>query len=463
MEAITNFFGSSIMLNILDTIVFLLTVIGIALLVLKANNKEATLKQLILFILINSLLVFARIALVSFFNSSSHINFCFAIYFIYFRNPIWMAVCDFSAIRIFNVSKGTVYNMTVIIFCACQLVVISQAFLYAFYSTVFSTLDRDFIGCLVLLTSVIVQVILFFGICKFINMNENRINYFLKGSDECSPKKVRTNYIFITIIWLLLGSTQFYISPTSIVGLLYQPLAFLLISIIIFLIVHLKLEESKVKNTLAYNEMLITSIEEFRVLKHDFDNLLFTYDSFIETRNYDKLHGYHRKFFKLNEKNNQSLFIAESLKKNPAVYGALLQAEEKAKEVDVKLSIDMIDGFGQINMDDFDLGRILSILINNAIEHATATRSKRVNISIDINSKNNGTIIISNDALKKEDVNKIFERGFSTKRGHTGIGLSEVKKILSLYPLFSIKASSTKNKFTMSLKIQFKDISTLEL
>ena len=68
---------------------------------------------------------------------------------------------------------------------------------------------------------------------------------------------------------------------------------------------------------------------------------------------------------------------------------------------------------------------------DNAFEAAEETEDKYVEIFTK-NLDNEGILIeISNSTNNKDvDIEKIYQKGYSTKTEHTGIGLWEVKKIV---------------------------------
>ena len=77
------------------------------------------------------------------------------------------------------------------------------------------------------------------------------------------------------------------------------------------------------------------------------------------------------------------------------------------------------------------IGQIFSNLFRNAIDHGKPTR-----ITVRARKKKAGTaVFISNDGkpVPKKLIDKIFERGVTSKKGGTGLGLAIVKKIVEAH------------------------------
>ena len=84
-------------------------------------------------------------------------------------------------------------------------------------------------------------------------------------------------------------------------------------------------------------------------------------------------------------------------------------------------------------MDTVDLARILGIFLDNAIEAALETEQPQIGLNI-IQNETGVSIIISNCFLDNGvALYQSKQKGFSTKSGHQGIGLSNARKIINSY------------------------------
>ena len=105
----------------------------------------------------------------------------------------------------------------------------------------------------------------------------------------------------------------------------------------------------------------------------------------------------------------------------------------------------------------YEFSRVLGILLDNAIEAAKDCEEKQINIVFRESRKQHVQIvIIENTYLNKDiDTKKIFEKGFSGKENHTGIGLWEVNKIIMNTNNVVLKTSKDDKYFKQELQIYF--------
>ena len=110
-----------------------------------------------------------------------------------------------------------------------------------------------------------------------------------------------------------------------------------------------------------------------------------------------------------------------------------------------------------LHMKIYEFGRILGILLDNAIQAAEHSTEKIINISFRKDSLNNRNIIsVENSyANKNIDIDKIFEKGITEKENHSGLGLWEVRKILSKNNNVNLHTTKTDALFKQQLEIYF--------
>ena len=112
----------------------------------------------------------------------------------------------------------------------------------------------------------------------------------------------------------------------------------------------------------------------------------------------------------------------------------------------------------QLNMKIYEFARILGILLDNAIEAAENSKEKLINVSFRQDSKNHRNIISIENSYSNKDVNTeaIFNKGFTEKENHSGIGLWEVRKIISKNNNVNLFTTKTDDFFKQQLEIYFK-------
>ena len=83
-----------------------------------------------------------------------------------------------------------------------------------------------------------------------------------------------------------------------------------------------------------------------------------------------------------------------------------------------------------LNIKIYEFTRILGILMDNAIEASSESDNKIINVYFRKNGKMQ-LLIIENSYVDKDiDTEDIYKKGFSTKKGNSGLGLWEVRQIL---------------------------------
>ena len=106
----------------------------------------------------------------------------------------------------------------------------------------------------------------------------------------------------------------------------------------------------------------------------------------------------------------------------------------------------------------YEFGKVLGILLDNAIDAAEKSNEKVINISFRRDNKNNRDIVLIENGYsnKSVDTEAIFNKGFTEKENHSGIGLWEVRKILSKNNNINLFTTKTDDLFKQQLEIYFK-------
>lgn len=185
-----------------------------------------------------------------------------------------------------------------------------------------------------------------------------------------------------------------------------------------------------------YTRNLEVMYNGLRSFKHDYINILLSISGYIENGNIDELKDFfENKIFptknliaqgdyKLSQLSNIGVLEIKSLLSAKMIY---------AHESGIDVTIDIPDKVGTFPIDTVDLARILGIFLDNAIEAALETEQPQIGLNI-IQNKTGVSIIINNCFRDNgEALHRLKQKGFSTKVGHQGIGLSNAQKIISSY------------------------------
>ena len=152
--------------------------------------------------------------------------------------------------------------------------------------------------------------------------------------------------------------------------------------------------------------------------------------------------------------NNLSALNPDTIN-NPAIYSILASKYHKADELGIKVNLEIFLDLNKLNMKIYEFTRLLGILLDNAIEATYECTEKIINVYIRKDFKiKRQLLIIENTYNNKEiDVEKIFEKGYSTKDSNTGLGLWEVRQIIKKNNNLNLYTSKDNKFFKQQLEI----------
>ena len=205
-----------------------------------------------------------------------------------------------------------------------------------------------------------------------------------------------------------------------------------------------------------YTTNLETMYNSLRSFKHDYMNILLSMSGYIEDGDMEKLKKYfEEKIFptknlidqgdyKLNQLGNIGVLEIKSLLSAKMIY---------AHESGIDVTIDIPDRVDSFPIDTVDLARILGIFLDNGIEASLTAEQPQIGLNI-LPNKAGVSIIISNHFKDNGLVlHKLKEKGFSTKTGHPGIGLSNAEKIIRTYDNVLLETTMQCGCFTQHMEL----------
>ena len=221
-----------------------------------------------------------------------------------------------------------------------------------------------------------------------------------------------------------------------------------------------ELQESKdnqLKNLTSYSHHIESLYKEIRSFRHDYTNILVSLNESIKKRDIDGVERIYNAVLKESDKSfyNSQYDIAklvnlENLAMKSVVSAKLIEAQNKGIDV----SVEIAEPIGVPKIDLVDFITILSIFLDNAIEATIASESPRINFAYFQENENKILVIQNSTDACKINTKNIFQYGISTKGEDRGIGLSNVKQILSKYPKVILDTKSIDYEFTHELKMR---------
>ena len=200
----------------------------------------------------------------------------------------------------------------------------------------------------------------------------------------------------------------------------------------------IELEQKKFeqKHLQTYTDEIVALYNEIRGFRHDYTGMLISLRMAIESKDLQEIDRvYSEVLVKANQKLRSDKYTYFDLNniEDSALRSLIAQSIVNAKTNDVEYTLEVKDIITPLSMELLDLVRVMSVLLNNAVEGAVESYQKQLEVAIiklDLE-----TLVVIQNSCKKRKVKSedLFELGFSTKGRHRGLGLNNVKEILGKY------------------------------
>lgn len=300
-----------------------------------------------------------------------------------------------------------------------------------------------------------------YALCKKFNINISLLD------------KLKNKNTLLLVVNFLIGSValgiEYYllfnyidVMPNSLVFLSLFVISLYFAISIFSLIRTSKLEETtqQLEIEKTYNKTLNTLYDNIRGFKHDFNNMIQAIGGYLSVNNINDLKTYYKELLEECQINNNLAVLNPELINNPAIYSLLADKYTKSESNNIDFNIEVMADLSNLNIKPLELTRILGILFDNALEAAGKCSKKIVNVTFKNDKSHIKTlIIIQNTYLNKDvDINKIFEKGYSSKeitennKNH-GLGLWEVRKYLSKHTELDLYTTKNDEFFTQQFEI----------
>lgn len=200
----------------------------------------------------------------------------------------------------------------------------------------------------------------------------------------------------------------------------------------------IELEQKKFeqKHLQTYTDEIVALYNEIRGFRHDYTGMLVSLRMAIESKDLQEIERvYNEVLVKANQKLRSDKYTYFDLNniEDSALRSLIAQSIVNAKTNDVEYTLEVKDIITPLSMELLDLVRVMSVLLNNAVEGAVESYQKQLEVAIiklDLE-----TLVVIQNSCKKRKVKSedLFELGFSTKGRYRGLGLNNVKEILGKY------------------------------
>ena len=198
----------------------------------------------------------------------------------------------------------------------------------------------------------------------------------------------------------------------------------------------IKKQEMVINNLKEYTENLNSVDDGMREFRHNFSNFVQALDGYASVGDITGIKKMCRDLCKECRSMNNLNGLTPKVINNPSLYSLIMYKYRRAENCGVTMNVEVLTEVDNLNISDYHLSLILGVLLDNAIEAAKDCPTKEVNLKFVRDTlRGNKFIIVENTYINRNlDVDRIFEKGYSTKKtineSQRGIGLWNVKKII---------------------------------
>lgn len=194
-------------------------------------------------------------------------------------------------------------------------------------------------------------------------------------------------------------------------------------------------QELKIHSLEVYNKTLSIMYDSIRGFKHDFSNFVMALDGYAEAGNISGIKTLSKAILEDCVKVNKMEILDPKIIQNSAIYSIVTNKYYLAKEQNVNMNIEVLTKIEEKCENNYEICRILGILLDNAIEAAKDTENKIINVKFMQDTKVDRKLIIIENSYnnKNIDLDKIFEKGYTSKEDLSkehGLGLWNIRNIL---------------------------------
>lgn len=211
------------------------------------------------------------------------------------------------------------------------------------------------------------------------------------------------------------------------------------------------------KELLDYVDRLEVMHDELASFRHDYTNVLLTLDQGVRTKNINQIEQIYHNVIAPTTKliNHQELDIVKlSHIKVPEVKSLLSVKVIAAQQQNIQVMVDIPQPIEEIAMPIVNFIRVISVLIDNAIEEAVQSKDKRLQLALFEIEEQQYFLVRNSSDHNEIDLQRIYEKGYSSKKGNEGFGLHSVKHMIDQTPHATLETTFDPPYFTQKLMLK---------
>lgn len=313
---------------------------------------------------------------------------------------------------------------------------------------------------------VVVLLLTYFVIKKIIFYFHLELNYFDKDYLYSFFKKVIFAFFALQILLFISDIVCNYVHFNSF-GSILATIVFICLLLIFFAMnakkvqvereIALNQKKFEQEHLQTYTDEIVALYNEIRGFRHDYAGMLVSMQMAIDSKDLQEIDRiYNQVLVKANQKLRSDKYTYFDLNniEDSALRSLIAQSIVYARNKDVEFTLEVKDIITRLSIDLLDLVRIMSVLLNNAVEGAAESYSKQMEVAV-IKMDLETVIVIQNSCkITMTPSEDLFELGFSTKGRNRGIGLNNVKEILDKYENIILETEMEDSKFRQIIRFK---------
>ena len=219
----------------------------------------------------------------------------------------------------------------------------------------------------------------------------------------------------------------------------------------------LKQKKFEQKHLQTYTDEIVELYNEIRGFRHDYAGMLVSMQMAIDSGDLQEINRiYNEVLVKANQKLRSEKYTYFDLNniEDSALRSLIAQSIVYARNNGVEFTLEVKDTITNLQIELLDLVRIMSVLLNNAVEGSTESYKKQIEVAV-IKMESETVIVIQNSCqVTPTHLENLFELGFSTKGENRGIGLNNVKEILDKYKNIILETEIENSTFRQVIRFK---------
>ena len=312
----------------------------------------------------------------------------------------------------------------------------------------------------------VVLLLTYFAIKKIITYFHLELNYFDKDYLYPFLKKVILAFFALHVLSFISDMVSTHTHFNSF-GSILATIVFICLLLIFFAMnshkvgvekeIALKQKKFEQEHLQTYTDEIVGLYNEIRGFRHDYAAMLVSMQMAIDSRDLQEIDRvYNEVLVKANQKLRSDKYTYFDLNniEDSALRSLIAQSIVYARNKNVEFTLEVKDTITKSSIDLLDLVRMMSVLLNNAVEGAAESYLKQMEVAV-IKMDLETIIVIQNSCkITMTPSEDLFELGFSTKGRNRGIGLNNVKEILGKYENIILETEMEDSTFRQIIRFK---------